>query len=206
LSAIWILSRLRPRPPLARDNVIGIDSADNNSNSNPFYHFSSKVPTITDSEFNCRAIFFNERLWIKLSSSLLDLLKDMGPLVVYELGLECGHDLGLQGKDRTKNEEDVIDLFTNYAMMSGWGRFELSLLKAKSGKTHPRKTLVKVYDSFFVKAKQSQTGNPCCFFVCGLLAGFAEGIFSICYNCIEDRCVGAGDDHCEFVLTRRSSD
>ncbi|AIC15256.1 V4R domain-containing protein [Nitrososphaera viennensis] len=175
------------------------------SAENPFYHFSQKTKVIEDSAFNCRAILVNERFWNKIRSSILDLLKDAGPLVIYELGLECGFDMGFQGKTRAKTKGNAIDLFTYYVMMSGWGRFEVSELKLKDA-TPPRKATVKVYDSFFAKAAKSQTGNPSCFFLSGLLAGLAEGAFSTGYNCLETKCIAAGDDHCEFVLTRRPGD
>jgi predicted hydrocarbon binding protein len=173
---------------------------------NPFYHFSQKTKVIEDSAFNCRAILVNERFWNKIQSSILDLLKDAGPLVMYELGLEYGFDVGFQGKARAKAKGSVIDLFTYYVMVSGWGRFEVSELKLLKDGAPPRKFDVRVYDNFFAKASKSDTGNPSCFFLSGLLAGLAEGAFSTGYNCLETKCVTAGDDQCEFVLTRRSGD
>jgi predicted hydrocarbon binding protein len=175
------------------------------SEDNPFYHFSQKTKILEDSAFNCRAILVNERFWNKIRSSILDLLKDAGPLVMYELGLEYGFDMGYQGKSRARPKGNVLDLFTYYVMVSGWGRFEVSELKLKDG-APARKATVRVYNSFFANAAKSETGNPSCFFLSGLLAGLAEGAFSTGYNCLETKCVTAGDDYCEFVLTRRPGD
>lgn len=173
------------------------------SAENPFYNFSQKNKVIEDSAFNCRAILVNERFWNKIRSSILDLLKDAGPLIMYELGLEYGFDMGFQGK--AKSRGNAIDLFTYYVLVSGWGRFEASDLKTKD-MAPPRKATVKVYDSFFAKAAKSETGNPSCFFLSGLLAGLAEGAFSTGYNCMETKCAAAGDEYCEFTLTRRPGD
>ncbi|HVX01604.1 MAG TPA: V4R domain-containing protein [Nitrososphaera sp.] len=172
---------------------------------NPFYNFSKKAKVIEDSAFNCRAILVNERFWNKIRSSLLDLLKDAGPLIMYEIGLEYGFDIGFQGRTKAKSRADIVDLFTYYALISGWGRFEVSALKSKE-MAPPRKATVKVYDSFFAKAAKSETGNPSCFFLSGLLAGLAEGTFSTGYNCLETKCAAAGDECCEFALTRRPGD
>lgn len=64
--------------------------------------------------------------------------------------------------------------------------------------------MVKVYDGFFAK-EIKKTGAPGCFFVSGLLAGIAEGLSGEGHNCLETKCMSAGDAPCEFVLTRRSS-
>ncbi|AIF84441.1 putative hydrocarbon binding protein (contains V4R domain) [Candidatus Nitrososphaera evergladensis SR1] len=181
------------------------DPASIGSGENPFYHFSQKTKVIEDSAFGCRAILVNERFWNKIRSSILDLLKDAGPLVMYELGLEYGFDMGFQGKAKSKTRGNDIDFFTYYVLMSGWGRFEVSELKLKDN-APPRKATVKVHDSFFAKAAKSETGNPSCFFLSGLLAGMAEGTFSTGYNCLETKCLACGDDYCEFVLTRRPGD
>jgi predicted hydrocarbon binding protein len=60
---------------------------------------------------------------------------------------------------------------------------------------------VRVWDSFFASATKSETGNPGCFFVSGLLAGIADGLFGHSHNCMEKECRSAGSECCEFVVT-----
>ena len=168
--------------------------------SNPYFHFDPQSKRIEDMVFGCRGIIINERFWGRIRGELLDLMKEFGPILLYQLGLIYGYEVGAKGKGIVSDPQAAIKFLEYYGLMAGWGRFETSELQVSKGDIDGGMT-VRVRDSFFAGAAKSATGNPSCFFVSGLLAGIADGLFGQSHNCMEKYCTSAGSECCEFVVT-----
>jgi predicted hydrocarbon binding protein len=166
---------------------------------NPYFHFDSESHTIYDSVFNCRGVIINERFWNRIRVELMELTKDAGPVILYQLGQSYGFEVGIQGKDIVKDPTMAVRFLEYYGLLAGWGRFEAPELEKKADRLAESVT-VKVYNNFFARATKSETGNPSCFFVSGLLAGVLEGLLGDHCNCLEIECMSTGSEYCEFIV------
>lgn len=127
---------------------------------------------------------------------------------MYQLGLSYGWEVGNQGKSLTKDAASAVKLLEYYGLMAGWGRFEAPDLEKSVGEQQllsPKNVIVKVFNNFFARAAKSETGNPSCFFLSGIIAGVMDGLFSGHHNCLESPCIGSGSEHCEFVVAQVAS-
>ena len=175
--------------------------------SNPYFHFDRQTKNIRDSVFNCRGIIINERFWNRICNELLDLTREEGPLILYQLGSGYGIEVGMQGKEMVRNTADAVEFLEYYGLLAGWGRFETCGLKPDSKQDRLMGPItVKIFDSFFAHALPTNSGNPGCFFISGMLAGIANGLLDDYHNCLEEKCVSAGADCCQFVITKAIRD
>ena len=136
-----------------------------------------------------------------LSGELTELLKDQGPLVLYQLGQSYGVDVGSRGRHLTKDLTSAIKFLEYYGLLAGWGRFETSNAQLDASQIEESVT-IKIYENFFAQATINHSGNPSCYFISGLLAGIAEGLFEEGHHCLEKRCMSASSEFCEFVVRR----
>lgn len=166
--------------------------------SNPYFNFD-ETWKMRDNAFDARAIIVNEKFWNRLRGELLDLLKDQGPLILYHIGASYGFEIGAKAREAEKDVASATKFLQYYFLLAGWGRMEIS------GAPDVGTMEVRVRDNFFAKAAESNTGNPSCFFLSGMLAGIAESLFEESYNCIEDRCMSSGSEACEFIIKRTAS-
>lgn len=173
--------------------------------TNPYFRFNSGSKHIEDQVFKCRGIIINERFWNKIRDELTELLKDQGPLVLYQLGLSYGVDVGFQGRSLTNDSANTIKFLEYYGLLAGWGCFETSDFQLKDGRIGESVT-VKIRDSFFAQTTKNHTGIPSCYFVSGMLAGIAEGLFEEGHHCLEKRCLSTGSEFCEFIIRRNFGD
>ena len=107
-------------------------------------------------------------------------MKESAPLILYQLGLSYGLEVDARRKDIVDDQRATVKLLEFYGLMAGWGRFETSGLECQRDRVEGM--TVKVYDSFFASSAKSATGNPSCFFVSGLFAGIADGMFGSSHN------------------------
>ena len=156
---------------------------------------SMQGPNKCRTVFNRRGIIINERFWNKLRNELIDIFKDQGPLILYQLGLSYGIEVGSQSREVAEDIVSATKFFEYYGLLAGWGRFEISELESLEGKIR-----VRIHDNFFAQAAKVDTGNPSCYFVSGLPAGMEEG-----HHCIEMQCISSGSKFCEFMVKRNPS-
>lgn len=87
----------------------------------------------------------------------------------------------------------------------GFGRLDLSGLTERGGTAYAD-------SSYYVVAwlaKYGRRETPVCHFTCGFIAGILGAIFDVApqtYSVTENRCMMLRQDHCEFVVSRKSDD
>lgn len=175
-----------------------------NAELNPYFHFDPQSKQIKDSVFNCRGIIINEKFWNRIRDELMDLTKEAGPVILYQLGLSYGVDVGIKGKEAVKDSAAAISFLEYYGLLAGWGRFETSKMRLAQGQLG-EPAVVRIFDNFFAHTSHNNSGNPSCFFVSGLLAGITDGLFGGHHNCLEEECISAGAQCCKFIVARTSS-
>jgi uncharacterized protein len=166
---------------------------------NIHFHFDDESHDIQDPFFNCRGIIINERFWNSICTELMELTKEAGPLVLYQLGLSYGFRVGVQSKGIAKDPAAVLKFLEGYGLLAGWGRFEAPALE-KLGVSLTTSITVKLHNNFFARAAKSNSGNPSYFFVSGLLAGVLNGLLGSHCNCLEIECMATGSKYCEFII------
>jgi len=101
----------------------------------------------------------------------------------------------------TDNNVDVKSLFNAYAKgfaQRGMGRLEISELKLKEGNV-----TVRVWNNFFAGIRDGE--NTYCSYVGGLLSGVYEKVLQASPRFKETKCIGHGDQYCEFRLALKTS-
>lgn len=170
-----------------------------NTDLNSCFRFDDESHGIQDLFFNCRGIIINEKFWNSICTELMELTKEAGPVVLYQLGLSYGFGVGVQGKGIAKDPTIVLRFLESYGLLAGWGRFEAPALE-KLKEPLTTSITVKLHNNFFARAAKSSSGNPSCFFVSGLLAGILNGMMGGHCNCLETECMAAGSEYCEFIV------
>ena len=146
-------------------------------------------------------MIINERLWARINQEIMDLMKESGPLIMYQLGLSYGYEVRQQGLNIIRDHATAIKFLEIHGLLAGWGRFVTSDFHPTNGKIDEPVT-VKVYGSFFAMANKEKLHDPNCFFVSGLLAGIIDGLLEDSHNCVECRCMSCGSPYCEFNIAR----
>ena len=99
------------------------------------------------------------------------------------------------------NDVDVKSLFNAYAKgfaQRGMGRLEVSELELKEGIV-----AVRVWNSLFAGIRDGE--NTYCSYVGGLLSGVYEKVLHASPRFKETKCIGHGDQYCEFRLALKTS-
>lgn len=175
------------------------DAPDSAFNSNLFFQLDDDTKNIKDLVFGCRAILIDEIFWNIIRQELINLMKEAGPLMLYQLGLSYGFRVGAQGRGKTRSVRDAIAFLEYYGLAAGWGKFKTVRLEMTNGRIDDAQ--VQIHDNFFAQGR-NKTGNPQCFFLSGMLAGIAEGLIGEGHNCVETSCISCGATCCEFNITR----
>ena len=81
----------------------------NSLDANPYFHFDSKSKEIKDLVFKCRGMIINERLWARINREIMDLMKESGPLIMYQLGLSYGYEVGQHGRNIIKDHTTAVN-------------------------------------------------------------------------------------------------
>ena len=170
---------------------------------NEYFNFDPVANKTEDKVFNCSAILTNEEFWDSIQEGLYPLLGSNWPIILFEMGSRYGSKVGAQAAKKALSTEQAIKFLEMYGLMAGWGKFHTLPIQISAEKTIDEIT-VQVEDNFFAKAgNRSKADSPRCFFVSGLLAGIAEGLFKDHYTCLERKCIALGADSCEFLVTKR---
>ena len=116
---------------------------------NPYFSYDADTKQIQDLAFNHRGIIINERFWNRLRNELIDLLQDQGPLVLYQLGVNYGVEVGSQARKVSEDVGSAIKFFEYYGLLAGWGKLEMSEFEPIEGKLR-----VKIHENFFCAVRK----------------------------------------------------
>lgn len=185
------------------DHAKGTGKDDTSFKNNLFFQVDADTKNINDLVFGGRAILIGEVFWNIIRQELINLMKEAGPLMLYQLGLSYGFRVGAQGRAKTKSINDAIAFLEYYGLAAGWGKFKTVRLEMTNGRIGEAQ--VQIHDNFFARGR-NKTGNPQSFFLSGMLAGVGEGLIGEGHNCVETSCISCESTCCEFNISRIDPD
>lgn len=168
---------------------------------NEFFNFDPVANKTEDKVFGCTAILTNEEFWDAIQEGLYPLLENSWSVILFEMGSRYGKKVEENAKKKGLDTEQAIKFLESYGLLAGWGRFHTSPI-ALSTRKLAKDINVTVEDNFFAKsARKKKADSLRCFFVAGLLAGIAEGLFGERHECLERKCIACGAEKCEFLIS-----
>jgi len=161
------------------------------------YEFDEKNGIITDKSTGERCIVVAE-------SGLENILKGLSRIFgsgIEVLLEESSRDANKNTVLSTNNDVDVKSLFDIYAKgfaQRGMGRLEVSEFQLNEGIV-----TVRVWNSIFAGIRDGE--NTYCSYIGGLLSGVYERVLHASPKFKETKCIGRGDQYCEFRLALKTS-
>jgi predicted hydrocarbon binding protein len=156
------------------------------------YDFDAREGVIVNKKFGQRSFVLGVREWTSLVDKLYGLFGSGSETILFDIGKSYGSStLGAESEIIEPNQKLTIDLLTRGAAIAGWGKF---LVTQKSSDNYTIKAQRCVFCSGSSESDHKQVG---CYFLKGVISGFAEILFPP-YNTVEE--TYCGKDYCEFVV------
>ena len=131
-------------------------------------------------------------------------------VILYVAAVKCGAHSYRRMMKRASTKEEILNHLSELKNDENWGKISLNhLSELKNDENWGKISFLDVdfvngsgrviiVDSFESIARK--TTQPCCHFFRGFLAGFLSELFEKTIEITEEKCVGKGDGHCEFVF------
>ena len=107
--------------------------------------------------------------------------------------MKCGARSHAEIARRVKSDQEILQSLSEQKNHENWGKISFSEVNHEKGARR-----IDVTNSFETFAHK--TDQPCCHFLRGFLAGFLTQLFKRNTTVSETKCVGKGDEQCEFVF------
>jgi predicted hydrocarbon binding protein len=156
-----------------------------------FYDFDDKEGIIVNKRFGQRAFILGVRQWTSLIEKLYNTFGSAAEVILFEIGKSYGRSALEQEKEIDSDRELTINLLSREAIVAGWGKVTL---KQESQRDYTVKAQRCVFCSGSTDPSHRQVG---CFFLKGVISGFAEILFNLRNEVKETYC---GKDYCEFKV------
>jgi predicted hydrocarbon binding protein len=158
------------------------------SNTREFYEIDEKEGIIVNKRLGNRAFVLGLEPWTSLVQELFDKFGSGAEVILFDVGRSYGLSASEQEKKTDTNRELAPNFLARQATTAGWGKIMISRDSDKS-------LTVKVQRCVFCAGiKNSKERNIPCFFLRGVISGFAEVLYGP--NKVEEH--HCGPDFCEF--------
>jgi len=120
-------------------------------------------------------------------------------VILHMAALKCGVHSYRRLKRKAGTKEEALNYLSELKNKENWGKLSFQDVDFVNGSGR-----IVIFDSFETVARKGRkarkSGDPCCHFFRGFLAGFLSEMFRKPITVNEEKCVGKGDKHCEFVF------
>lgn len=113
-------------------------------------------------------------------------------VIIASMARACGRKICAKIKPASKSMEEALSNFSDLMNNRNWGEFSFLEVDFNNG---TGRILVK--NSFETRTEES-AGEKCCHFLVNFTAGFLSELFARNITVTEKKCVGEGDECCEF--------
>jgi len=112
-------------------------------------------------------------------------------VIMASMAKACGRTFCTKVKGDAKGLEEALSRFSELMSERNWGEFSFANVDFKSGAGK-----FTVENSF--ETREQKADKLGCYFLASFTAGFLSELFAIDVNVVEKKCVGRGDENCEF--------
>ena len=151
------------------------------------YAFDVKEGLITNKKLGLRSFVLGAREWNSLVEKMYDTFRTGAEVILFDAGKSYGHS-ALEA-ERDSSTEATIDLLSREAQEAGWGQVTVSSDSPGEINVRVRKCV------FCVDARNPDQRQVGCYFLRGVISGYASTLFNQQNHVDETHC---GNDYCEF--------
>jgi predicted hydrocarbon binding protein len=120
-------------------------------------------------------------------------------VILFTAAVRCGTQLYNRMRKEIRTKEEALRVLSELKKEENWGKLVFRDVDFANGSGK-----IIVEDSFETVARKAEkargTTRPCCNFLRGFLSGFLSELFEKSITVTEEKCVGKGDERCEFVF------
>jgi predicted hydrocarbon binding protein len=157
------------------------------------YDFDTRDGIIVNKRFGLRSFMLGVREWNSLIERLHDTFGTAAETILFEAGKSYGGSILEEEREiLDPTNQLTLNLLSRDATLAGWGKITIEQI---SPKEYTIKNQRCVFCSGSNKPEHKEVG---CFFLMGVIAGFAKMLFHWRTQVKETRC---GKDYCEFKVT-----
>jgi predicted hydrocarbon binding protein len=168
------------------------------SSAEEFYDVDLETGIIVNKRSGKRSFVLGVKEWNSLIEKLYETFGSAGEVILFQIGKSYGSSALEEEREMNPDRELTINLLSTEARVAGWGK--VSVEKRKS----PEYYTVKAERCVFCSgSRQPVHRDVGCFFLKGVIAGFAEVLFSNSSNRVEE--THCRRDYCEFNVTLNAS-
>ena len=161
--------------------------------------FNKEKGTIANKRLGLRSFVLGARQWNSLVQSMYEKFGSAAQAILLDAGKSYGSSsaaLETVERETTGSNVDLtIDLLSREAEAAGWGKVTITHYRASSREIVVVKVESCVFCAGAVGSDQKQVG---CFFLKGVISGFAKTLFSPLDNKVEE--THCELDYCEFTV------
>ena len=121
-------------------------------------------------------------------------------VILFTAAVKCGAQSYKRMKKEFETKEEALRYLSELKKKENWGNLSFRDVDFAGGSGK-----IIVVDSFETVARRAEKGRekdqPCCNFFKGFFAGFLSELFEKSVTVTEEKCVGKGDEHCEFTFS-----
>jgi len=120
-------------------------------------------------------------------------------VILFTAAVKCGAQSFKRMKKMFGTKEEALSYLSELKSEENWGKLSFREVDFVNGSGK-----ITIVDSFETVARKEEKGRetnqPCCNFFRGFLSGFLSELFKKTITITEEKCVGKGDEHCEFTF------
>ena len=154
------------------------------------YAFDAREGIITNKKLGLRGFIMGARQWNSLVEKMYERFGSAAETILFDAGKSYGSsELEGERERGDSSAEATLDLLSRTARAAGWGQVTIS-------RDFPGEINVKVRKCVFcAEARKSNQKQVGCYFLGGVISGYASSLFSQQNHVDEILC---GNDYCEF--------
>jgi len=120
-------------------------------------------------------------------------------VILFTAAVRCGVQSYNRMKKEFETKEEALRILSDLKREENWGKLSFRDVDFVNGSGK-----IIVDDAFETVARRAAKGGeasqPCCNFLRGFLSGFLSELFEKSITVTEEKCVGKGDENCEFTF------
>lgn len=120
-------------------------------------------------------------------------------VILFTAAVKCGTQSFSRMKKGFGTREEALHTLSKQKKEENWG--EISFRDVDFVNGSGKIVVEESFETVARKTRKSKEANrPCCNFLRGFLSGFLSELFGKSVTVDEERCVGKGDENCEFAF------